>query len=154
MTLGCVSVGVSEAGGIHRVRMVRRGRCSCKMWLRQHLRGGIPVRKCCRWQSRAGELPGQGGEPSPGSLCGSNKPALHSSVVLVPPSRCKGLILLSSPKPNTSPVPLAVLLGQERRGCRAGAEFVPWDRLWVRTRRALPAPGVSKHGIKKSQRIS
>lgn len=35
------------------------------------------------------------------------------------------------PQAKYSPVPLAGLLGQQGKGCRAGAEFVPWDRLRV-----------------------
>lgn len=71
MTLGCVSAGVSEAGGIRRVRTVRRGRRSCKMWPRQHLRGDPcekvpPVPELRRGAACAGQ-------PSPGPLPGSSK---------------------------------------------------------------------------------
>lgn len=59
--LGCVSAAVSEAGDIRRVRMARRGRCSCEMRPRQRLTGD-PCEKV---------LPVP--EPSPGSLRASNK---------------------------------------------------------------------------------
>ena len=151
-TLGCVSVGVSGAGGVCRVRTVRRGRCSFKTWLRQHLRGDpaeqvLPVPEPCWGAAWAGK-----GSRALVLCVAAIKLGLHSSTALVPSSRCKRLILSTFPKPNTSPVPLAGPLGQEGRGGRAGAEFVPWGRLWVHIRRALPAPGVSKHSIKKSQR--
>lgn len=87
------------------------------------------MRKRCQCQSRAGELPGQGRGSRSLVLCvAAIKLGLYSSTVLVPSRRCKGLILPSFPKPNTSPVPLAGPLGQEGRGCRARAELVPWDR--------------------------
>lgn len=64
------------------------------------------------------------------------KTGRRSSTVLMPSSCCKGLILPSFPKPNVSQVPLAGLPGLGGRGCRAGAEFVPWGSPWVDIPRA------------------
>lgn len=77
------------------------------------------------------------------------KPGLHSSTVLMPSSCCKGLILPSIPEPNVSHVPLAGLPGLEGRGCRAGAEFVPWGSPRV----DIPRAWDEYAGMKKPQRI-
>lgn len=63
VNLGCMSVAVSEAGGIHRVRMARRGRCSFEMWPRQRL-AEDPCEKVLP-VPEPGELPRQdtGAEP-------------------------------------------------------------------------------------------
>lgn len=110
------------------VRTARRGRCSFKMWPRQDLGGdpcekAMPVPEPCRGAAWAGK-----GSRSLVLCVAAIKLGLYSSTVLVPSRRCKGLILPSFPQPNTSPVPPAGPLGQEGRGCRAQAEFVPWGR--------------------------
>lgn len=124
-TLGCVSVGVSEAGGICCSDSEERTLLLQNVAKAGPRRGSLGDSDASA-RAVQGSCLGREGERIPGSLRGSNKTGalqLHGARAIQ-----TGLILPSFPKPNTSPVPLAGPLGQEGRGCRARAESVPWCR--------------------------